>query len=91
MVVEWISDCLGYLHQKHLTRIAATQQAESAWMEHSNELLVGSLLTEANSWFLGANIPGKKRAFLIYANTAPAYRQKCAEVAANGYEGFLLQ
>jgi cation diffusion facilitator CzcD-associated flavoprotein CzcO len=91
MVVEWISDCIGYLHQKHLTRIAASQQAEAAWMEHSNELLVGSLLTQANSWFIGANIPGKKRAFLIYANTVPAYREKCAEVAAKGYEGFVLQ
>jgi hypothetical protein len=40
---------------------------------------------------MGSNIPGKKRAILLYANTAPAYRQKCAEVAANGYEGFALQ
>jgi cation diffusion facilitator CzcD-associated flavoprotein CzcO len=91
IVVEWISDCIGYLHRKNLQRIAATPQAEAAWMEHSNELLVGSLLTQANSWFIGANIPGKKRAFLIYANTAPAYREKCAEVAAKGYEGFVLQ
>jgi cation diffusion facilitator CzcD-associated flavoprotein CzcO len=91
IVVEWISDCVGYMQKKHLTRIAATPQAEAAWIEHSNELLVGSLLTQANSWFIGANIPGKKRAFLIYANTAPAYRKKCAEVAAKGYEGFVLR
>jgi cation diffusion facilitator CzcD-associated flavoprotein CzcO len=91
IVVEWISDCVGYMQKKHLTRIAATPQAEAAWIEHSNELLVGSLLTQANSWFIGANIPGKKRAFLIYANTAPAYREKCAEVAAKGYEGFVLR
>ena len=60
-------------------------------MGHANELIVGSLLTEANSWFMGANIPGKKRAILLYANTAPAYRAKCAEVTAKGYEGFALQ
>jgi cyclohexanone monooxygenase len=40
---------------------------------------------------MGANIPGKKRAILLYANTAPAYRQKCDEVAASGYEGFVLR
>ncbi|MGH7962380.1 MAG: hypothetical protein ACRERD_11245 [Candidatus Binatia bacterium] len=40
---------------------------------------------------MGTNIPGKKRTVLLYANTAPAYRKKCAEVAANGYEGFVLQ
>jgi len=91
IVVEWISDCIGHLHKKSLKRITATPQAEDAWVEHSNELLAGSLLTQANSWFVGANIPGKKRAFLLYANTAPAYREKCAEVAAKGYEGFELQ
>ena len=91
IVVEWISDCIGYMHKKNLMRIAATPQAEEAWVEHSNELIADSILTQANSWFVGANIPGKKRAFLLYANTAPAYRKKCAEVAAKGYEGFLLQ
>jgi len=50
-----------------------------------------TLLSDANSWFMESNIPGKKRAILLYANTAPAYRAKCAEVAAKGYEGFLLQ
>jgi hypothetical protein len=50
-----------------------------------------TLLSDAKSWFVGANIPGKKRALLLYANTAPAYRQKCAEVAAKDYEGFLVQ
>ena len=91
IVVEWITDCIRYMREKDLKRIAPTPQAEEAWVEHANELLAGSLLTEANSWFVGANIPGKKRAFLLYANTAPAYREKCAEVAAKGYEGFVLQ
>ena len=60
-------------------------------MEHANELGSLTLLSDAKSWFMGSNIPGKKRAILLYANTAPAYRQKCAEVAAKGYEGFALQ
>jgi cyclohexanone monooxygenase len=60
-------------------------------VEHASELVAGTLLTEADSWFVGANIPGKKRVFLLYANTAPEYRKKCAEAAANGYEGFVLQ
>jgi len=60
-------------------------------VEHANELGSLTLLSDAKSWFMGSNIPGKKRAILLYANTAPAYRQKCAEVAAKGYEGFALQ
>ena len=91
MIVEWITDCIRYIREKNLTRIAPTPEAEEAWVEHANELGTHTLLSDANSWFMGANIPGKKRAILLYANTAPAYRNKCAEVAANGYEGFQLQ
>ncbi len=90
-IVEWISDCIRYVREKNFARIAPTPQAEEAWVEHANELATHTLLSDANSWFVGANIPGKKRAFLLYANTAPAYRAKCAEVAAKGYEGFLLR
>ena len=90
MVVEWISDAIGYLRDKGLKRIAPTLEAEDAWDDHANSLVEGSLIMKGNSWFVGANIPGKKRAFLLYANTAPNYRKKCAEVAANGYEGFRL-
>jgi cation diffusion facilitator CzcD-associated flavoprotein CzcO len=90
MVVEWIADCIDYMRTKGFERIAPTPEAEEAWVEHSNSLVEGSLVLKGNSWFIGANIPGKKRAFLLYANTAPNYRKKCAEVAASGYEGFML-
>lgn len=90
-VVEWIANCIGYMQQKNLQRIAPTVEAEDAWVEHANALTEGTLFAKGNSWFVGANIPGKKRVFLLYANTAPAYRQKCAEVAANEYEGFVMQ
>jgi cation diffusion facilitator CzcD-associated flavoprotein CzcO len=90
-VVEWITDCIRYVREKNFTRISPTLQAEDAWVEHAAELAKHTLLSDAKSWFVGANIPGKSRALLLYANSAPAYRQKCAEVAANGYEGFLLQ
>jgi cation diffusion facilitator CzcD-associated flavoprotein CzcO len=90
-IVEWITDCIRHMREKGYKRIAPTSQAEEAWVEHANELGSLTLLSDAKSWFMGSNIPGKKRAILLYANTAPAYRQKCAEVAAKGYEGFALQ
>src|SRR2546429_5612589 len=90
-IVEWISDCIRYVREKNFARIAPTPQAEEAWVEHVNELGTHTLLSDAKSWFMGSNIPGKKRAILLYANTAPTYRQKCAEVAAKDYEGFTLQ
>jgi cation diffusion facilitator CzcD-associated flavoprotein CzcO len=88
---EWVNDCIAYLREKGLKRIAATPQAEEAWTEHGNELAAGLVLTQTNSWFVGANIPGKKRAFLLYAGGNVAHRQKCEEVVAKGYEGFVLQ
>ena len=95
MITEWVSNCIGYMRGKGFTRIAATPQAEEAWTEHAAELAGHSFLTRTdsnlNSWFLGANIPGKKRVFLLYANSAPAYRKECEKVAAEGYKGFTLQ
>jgi len=90
-IVEWITDAIRYVREKNFQRIVPTPEAEEAWVEHANELGSHTLLSDAKSWFMGSNIPGKKRAILLYANTAPAYRQKCAEVAAKGYEGFALQ
>ncbi|HKV54487.1 MAG TPA: NAD(P)/FAD-dependent oxidoreductase [Candidatus Binataceae bacterium] len=90
-IVEWISDCIRYIREKDYKRIAPTPEAEDAWVAHANELGSQTLLSGAKSWFVGDNIPGKAHAILLYANTAPAYRAKCAEVAAKGYEGFLLR
>jgi len=95
MVGDWISNCIGYMREKGFARIAATPQAEEAWTEHAAELANHSFLTrpdsDSSSWFVGANIPGKKRTFLLYANSAPAYRKECEDVAAKGYEGFTLK
>jgi cation diffusion facilitator CzcD-associated flavoprotein CzcO len=91
MVVEWISDTVGYMLKNGYGRIAPTVEAEDAWVDHSNSLVEDSFIMKGNSWFVGVNIPGKKRAFLLYANSAPNYRLKLAEVASNSYEGFLLE
>jgi cation diffusion facilitator CzcD-associated flavoprotein CzcO len=89
--VEWVTDCIRYLREKGFTRIAASPEAEEAWTDHVNELAVGTLLSEVDSWFFGANIPGKKRTVLMYFGGVPAYRKKVDEVAAKGYEGFVFE
>jgi cation diffusion facilitator CzcD-associated flavoprotein CzcO len=90
-VVEWISDCIGHIRENNYLRIAPTPEAEEAWVAHVNEVGSHTLLSGTKSWFVGDNIPGKAHAILLYANTAPAYRAKCAEVASKGYDGFLLR
>ena len=90
-IVEWTSDCIAYMRDHGYTRIEATPEAEEAWVDHVEELAAGSIRTKTDSWFVGANIPGKARVLLLYPDSAPAYRARCAEVAANGYEGFQLR
>src|SRR6185437_16165501 len=84
MVAEWIADCITYLRDKGLKRIATTPAAEEAWYKHSEELAAMTLLSDTKSWFMGSNIPGKKRQLLLYANSAPNYRKECNEVAEKG-------
>jgi len=88
--VDWITDCLDHLKKRGLTTIEATQQAEDDWGRHVNELGNGTLYPETNSWYVGANVPGKPRAFLPYIGGVGNYRKKCDEIVARGYEGFEL-
>ena len=90
-IVDWTANCLSYLRDHGHRRIEATPQAEEEWTRHFAQLAAGSIRTKADSWFVGANIPGKARVLLLYPDSAPSYRARCAEVAANGYEGFRLQ
>jgi cation diffusion facilitator CzcD-associated flavoprotein CzcO len=89
--VEWVTDCIRYLREKGLKRMVPSPAAEQAWTEHVNEMAEGTLLSEADSWFFGANIPGKKRTVLMYLGGSLTYRKKVDEVAAKDYEGFVLE
>lgn len=87
--VDWIADCIAWLRNRGLERIEATPAAERAWVAHVNEVAGLSLYPSCNSWYLGANIPGKPRVFMPYLGFPP-YVEKCNEVAARSYEGFAL-
>jgi cyclohexanone monooxygenase len=88
--VDWITDCLAHLTHSQRDCIEATLSAENAWVQHVNEVADTTLYPSAASWYMGANIPGKPRVFMPYIGGVGTYRQKCDEIAANGYEGFQL-
>jgi cation diffusion facilitator CzcD-associated flavoprotein CzcO len=90
-LVDWVSEAICYVRDHGYTRISATPEAEEEWTAHVSEAGAKILRTQADSWFVGANIPGKARVLLTSPDTAPVMRAKRAEVAAKGYEGFLLQ
>ena len=88
--VDWIADCLGYLRDTGFTTIEPVLEAQDGWVAHVNEMAFRTLYPTANSWYMGANIPGKPQVFMPYIGGVGAYRQKCDEVAAEGYAGFDL-
>jgi cation diffusion facilitator CzcD-associated flavoprotein CzcO len=89
--VDWVAACIGHMREQGSTRIEATQHAQEAWVEHVAEVAGNTLFGRANSWYVGANIPGKARVVMPYTGGQPMYRERCEAVAKAGYEGFELR
>ncbi|MGI3783608.1 MAG: flavin-containing monooxygenase, partial [Janthinobacterium lividum] len=88
--VDWVVAAIKHLQAEGLKIIEPTREAQDAWVDHVNLVASYTLYPRANSWYMGANVPGKPRVFMPYAGGVGAYRKKCDEVAAHGYEGFAL-
>jgi cyclohexanone monooxygenase len=87
--VEFIRDCIAYLREHEYVCIEATEDAQDAWAEHVNMIASFTVYPSCNSWYLGSNIPGKPRVFMTLIGFPP-YVERCNDVAAKGYEGFVL-
>lgn len=88
--VDWITDCIAYMRDRGVDTMEATRQAEDKWVAHVNEVAAGTLYPQANSWYMGANIPGKPQIFMPYLGGVGVYRQICNDVATKDYEGFAM-
>ncbi|GAA4550791.1 NAD(P)/FAD-dependent oxidoreductase [Pseudonocardia xishanensis] len=88
--VDWITECIASMRRDGLTRIEATAQAQEDWSRHVDEEAGRSMITYADSWYNGSNIPGKAKAFVFYFGHFGRYRQTLGDVAADGYKGFAL-
>lgn len=88
--VEWITDCIAHLDRNGITEIDATPQAEDAWCAHVAGLAGQTLYPAVDSWYTGANVPGKPRVFLAYTGGLDRYRAECDAAARDGYRGFAL-
>jgi hypothetical protein len=87
---DFVVACIEHMRRNNFRRIEAAQEAEEAWRDHVAELVGATLFPRAQSWYMGANIPGKKREMLVYPGGLPMYLQKCKESADAGYAGFVL-
>jgi cyclohexanone monooxygenase len=88
--VDWIADCLAFMRRRALSSMEASREAEEQWVAHVNDVAHMTLYPQANSWYMGANIPGKPRIFMPYIGGVGVYRRTCDDVAAKGYQGFTM-
>jgi cation diffusion facilitator CzcD-associated flavoprotein CzcO len=91
--VDWITGLLRFARESNLTRLEATPAGVASWTDHVKALGVGLLSNEVNSWMTGinSNVEGKQtRIVARYSGSAPAYREKCDEVAAKQYQELTL-
>jgi len=89
--VEWVVDAVEHANKNGIATMEPTVDAEDSWVAHVNEVAHKTLYPKANSWYMGVNVPGKPKVFLPYIGGVDAYRVKCDEVAANNYEGFVVE
>ncbi len=86
--VDWIDRCIAELDGR---TIEADEHAEDEWVDHVRECAERTIMTKADNWYLGANVPGKPRVFFAYAGGLTTYEAKCTEVARDGYAGFSIR
>lgn len=88
--VNWIADAIEYLDARGYAAIEAGAEVVDSWGAECARLAEATLFTKANSWYMGANVPGKPRGFMLFIGGFATYNQICAEVAEAGYKGFEL-
>jgi cyclohexanone monooxygenase len=89
--VDWIATCMEYMRERALEFVEANEDAEDQWVAHSTEVANATLYPQTNSWYVGANIPGKPRRFSVYLGGFSSYREHCDLIAERGYQGFAFE
>ncbi|MDG3011893.1 NAD(P)/FAD-dependent oxidoreductase [Rhodococcus sp. D2-41] len=89
--VDWVADAVAYLDDRGASAIEAEPEAVAEWVDECRTRAESSLLNNANSWYLGANIPGRPRVFMPFLGGFSAYRDIITEVAESGYKGFAVR
>lgn len=88
--VEFIRDLIVFADGRGVAAVEATDRAQDDWVAHVHDVAYTTLFPHADSWYAGANIPGKTRVFMPYVGGVGPYREQCDAVAAAGYDGFTL-
>jgi len=88
--IDWIVDCIERMEQNGFVRVEADEAAQIAWAHEVAGLADRTLYTQANSWYIGANVPGKPRVFLMYIGGFDRYVDRCEAIVQDNYSGFVF-
>lgn len=88
---KWIVQTIAYLREHHVTKFTPTTHAALTFKKRVDELCAASLLPQVDSWYMGANIPGKKREAYNYVGGVKMYNQEITAEIERGYPGFLRE
>ena len=88
--VDWIAGAIATIERSGVRAIEARPEAVEEWVDECAQRAAKTLMPAANSWYLGANIPGKPRVFMPFVGGFGTYRNILLDVAADGYRGFDL-
>lgn len=89
--VDWICALIDHMRANRLASAEAGAGAEAAWMRTVRDLAEQSLLSRAQTWYVGANVEGKARGLTMYTGGFARYREHCDAVAASGYDGVAFE
>jgi len=89
--VDFVTDSLVYMRERGLEIMEPERAAEDDWVDHVQEVANKTLFPRANSWYMGANIPGKPRLFMPYIGGVGRYRRICEEIVEEDYRGFRFE
>jgi cyclohexanone monooxygenase len=89
--VDLVADSLLHMRESGLDLMEPELDAENKWVDHVQEVAHKTLFPQANSWYMGANIPGKPRLFMPYIAGVGAYRKICEQMIADNYSGFRFE
>ncbi|MFT5441389.1 MAG: cation diffusion facilitator CzcD-associated flavoprotein CzcO [Myxococcota bacterium] len=85
--MDWVGNCVNHLKEQGMGAVEPTTDSEKAWGDEVNGIASFTLFPRTDSWWTGANIPGKPRYFSAYLGGS-IYYQRISDVAAGGYAGF---
>ena len=88
--VDWIARCIQHMNATQNSKIQAQAHAQEAWVQKVNDLAKNTLFPASDSWYMGANVPGKPRVFLPFIGGLSTYTEICEQVISDGYSGFDL-